>query len=223
MNPDAIDAVVFDFDGVLASSIELHAVAYQLVLRPFDVHVDPHQVFLWEGARSETIIRSFMEADGRDPSEETVARLAELKQRIFGRIGEAKLYPWARELVTTVDERGFPMAICSGTRRENIPAIAGDLADRFDFLATEEAYDNDKPHPEAFATAAKGLGIPPERCLAVENAPRGIQSAKDAGMFVVAVATTLAPDEIDAADVVLEDVLDVLDVLPERPGTPPRA
>lgn len=217
-----IDAVVFDFDGVLASSIELHAVAYQLVLKPFDVPVDPHQVFLWEGARSETIIRSFMEAAGRDPDDDLVKELSSLKQRIFERVGEPSLYAWSQELVETVDERGFPMAICSGTRRENVPGIAGELADRFDFLATEETYANDKPHPEPFETAAKGLGVPPERCLAVENAPRGIESAKDAGMLVVGVATTLDRDEIDAADIVLDDVLDLLDILPDQPGEPVR-
>lgn len=222
MAEDRIDAVVFDFDGVLASSIQLHAVAYQLVLKPLNVPVDPHQVYLWEGARSQTIIRSFMEQAGRSPSDDLVERLAKLKQRIFERVGEPSLYPWAEDVVTAVDERGFPMAICSGTRRENVPSIAGELAERFDVLATEETYDNDKPHPEPFATAAKQLGVAPDRCLAVENAPRGIQSAKDAGMFVIAVATTLSPDEVDEADLVLEAVPDVLDVLPKRPGGPLR-
>lgn len=223
MTAEGIDAVVFDFDGVLASSIELHAVAYQLVLRPFDVRVDAHQVFLWEGARSETIIRSFMEDAGLSPSDGLVRRLSGLKQRIFARIGEPALYPWADEVVGTVDERGFPMAICTGTRRENVPAIAGALADRFDFLATQETYTNDKPHPEPYRTAAEGLGVPPDRCLAVENAPRGIRSALDAGMFVVGVATTLSREEIAEADRVLDRVADVLDVVPEAPGKPVRA
>jgi beta-phosphoglucomutase len=217
-----IDAVVFDFDGVLASSIQVHAVAYQLTLQPLGVPVDVHQVYLREGARSETIIRSFMEEAGRDPDEELVGRLATLKQRVFERIGEPGLYPWARQVVETIDERGYPLAICTGTRRENVPGIAGELADRFDFVASEETYEHDKPHPQAFETAAEGLGVEPERCLAVENAPRGIQSARKAGMVVVGVATTLAAGEVAEADLVLADVEDVLDVIPAKPGKPPR-
>lgn len=218
MRSARIDAVVFDFDGVLANSIQVHAVAYQLTLRPFGVHVDPHDVYLREGARSETIIRTFLEEGGRSPEEALVARLATIKQRIFERIGAPGLYAWAREVVQTVDERGFPMAICTGTRRENVPGIAGELAEAFDFIASEESYEEDKPHPEAFATAAEGLGVAPERCLAIENAPRGIQSATKAGMFVVGVATTLSREEVEGADIVLDRVEDVLDVLPERPG-----
>jgi HAD superfamily hydrolase (TIGR01509 family) len=217
-----IDAVVFDFDGVLASSIQVHAVAYQLTLQPLGVPVDVHQVYLREGARSETIIRSFMEEAGRDPDEELVGRLATLKQRVFERIGEPGLYPWARQVVETIDERGYPLAICTGTRRENVPGIAGELADRFDFVASEETYEHDKPHPQAFETAAEGLGVEPERCLAVENAPRGIQSARKAGMVVVGVAATLAAGEVAEADLVLADVEDVLDVIPAKPGKPPR-
>ncbi|PSG95986.1 hypothetical protein BRD56_12905 [Thermoplasmatales archaeon SW_10_69_26] len=222
MSERPIDAVVFDFDGVLASSIQVHAVAYQLTLQPLGVPVDVHQVYLREGARSETIIRSFMEEAGRDPDEELVGRLATIKQRVFERIGEPGLYPWARQVVETIDERGYPLAICTGTRRENVPGIAGELADRFDFVASEETYEHDKPHPQAFETAAEGLGVEPERCLAVENAPRGIQSARKAGMVVVGVATTLAAGEVAEADLVLADVEDVLDVIPAKPGKPPR-
>jgi HAD superfamily hydrolase (TIGR01509 family) len=163
-----------------------------------------------------------MEEAGRDPDEELVGRLATIKQRVFERIGEPGLYPWARQVVETIDERGYPLAICTGTRRENVPGIAGELADRFDFVASEETYEHDKPHPQAFETAAEGLGVEPERCLAVENAPRGIQSARKAGMVVVGVATTLAAGEVAEADLVLADVEDVLDVIPAKPGKPPR-
>lgn len=218
MSERPIEALVFDFDGVLANSIQVHAVAYQLTLQPFDVPVDVHDVYLREGARSETIIRTFMEEAGREPDEELVRELATIKQRVFERIGAPGLYPWARRVVEAVDERGFPLAICTGTRRENVPGIAGELADRFDFVASEETYTHDKPHPEAFETAAEGLGVAPERCLAVENAPRGIQSARKAGMFVVGVATTLTREEVAEAHLVLDDVEDVLDVVPGRPG-----
>jgi alpha,alpha-trehalose phosphorylase len=217
-----IDAVVFDFDGVLANSIQVHAVAYQLTLQPLGVPVETHRVYLREGARSETIIRTFLEEAGREPSDELVDRLATIKQRVFERIGEPGLYPWARDVVEAIDDRGFAMAICTGTRRENVPGIAGELAERFDYIASEETYEKDKPHPQAFETAAEGLGVEPERCLAIENAPRGIESAAKAGMFVVGVATTLTREEVAEADVVLDRVEDVLDVVPEAPGQVPR-
>ncbi len=209
---------MFDFDGVLARSIELHAVAYQLVLHPFGVPVSPHDIFLREGARSETIIEELMQAAGLEPDAGQVQRLSHLKQRVFERIGTPATFPWARQVVEEVGERGFPMAIATGTRRENVPAIAAAFVDRFAFLSTQESYEHDKPHPEPFLTAAEGLGVDPERCLAIENAPRGIASAKDAGMFVVALTTTLTADDVGEAHLVLETLPEVLDVLPQRPG-----
>jgi len=220
---DPVEAVVFDFDGVLARSIEVHAVAYQLVLRPLGVHVEPGQVYLREGARSETIVTGFLEDAGREAPEDLVARLSELKQAVFERIGAPTLFPWARTLVEAVDERGFPMAICTGTHRDNVPAIAGALVDRFDAIAAEDAYEHDKPHPEPFETAAEGLGVAPERCVALENAPRGVESAKRAGMFVTAAATTLGRSALEEAHRVVDEPLDALDILPEKVGAPLRA
>jgi HAD superfamily hydrolase (TIGR01509 family) len=218
-----VDAVVFDFDGVLARSIQVHAVAYQLVLAPFGVEVDARDVYLREGARSETIIRSFLQEAGLDPSDERVERLGTIKQRIFERTGAPVLFDWAHEVVETVDERGFEIAICTGTRRENVPGIAGALAERFGFVASEETYTHDKPHPEPFETAAEGLGVEPERCVAVENAPRGIASATKAGMFTLAVATTLDRSALEEAHRLVDEPLDALDILPERVGAPLRA
>lgn len=220
MAGERIDAVVFDFDGVLVRSIELHAVAYQLVLKPFGVRVDPRQVFVREGARSETIIRELMTEAGLAPRDGLVERLSLLKQRAFEAIGQPRVHPDAADVVEEVAGRGFPIAIATGTRRENVPAIAGSFADRFSFLATQETYQRDKPHPEPFETAARGLGVAPERCIAIENAPRGIASARDAGMYVVAITSTLPARELDGAHAVVGSLVEVLGFMPERPGEP---
>lgn len=213
-----IDAVVFDFDGVLVRSIELHALAYRAVLSPLDVPVSFHDVMVREGARSETIIGELTSREGLDLPDEVIDRLAGLKQRIFERLGEPQPYPVSEAVVAEVDGRGFPLAIVTGTRQENIPAIAPELVPFFDALVTQASYTRDKPHPEPYLTAAKALDVDPAACLVVENAPRGVQSAREAGMTVVAVTTTLPAEDLSAAHRIIGALEEILDIVPPAPG-----
>jgi sugar-phosphatase len=74
------------------------------------------------------------------------------------------------------------------------------LPERF---VTADDVENGKPHPEAYLKGAEILGASPETCVVIEDAPAGVQSAKAAGMRVVAVATTHRQEDLQEADVVL--------------------
>lgn len=213
-----IDAVIFDFDGVLVRSIELHALAYRAVLSPLDVPVSFHDIMVREGARSETIIAELATRDGIELPDEVVERLAGLKQRVFERLGEPQPYPVAGAVVEEIDGRGFPLAIVTGTRQENVSTIAPDLVPFFDALVTQESYTRDKPHPEPYLTAAKALDVHPAACLVVENAPRGVQSARGAGMTVAAVTTTLPAEDLLEAHRVIGGLEEILEIVPATPG-----
>lgn len=218
MTRGPIDAVIFDFDGVLVRSIELHALAYRAVLSPFKVPVSFHDIMVREGARSETIIQELAARDGIELSDEVVERLAGLKQRVFERVGEPQPYPVSHRVVEEIARRGFPLAIVTGTREENVPGIAPDLVPFFDELVTQGSYTQDKPHPEPYLTAAKALDVDPAACLVVENAPRGVQSAREAGMVVVAVTTTLPAEDLSKAHRIIASLEEILDIAPPAPG-----
>ncbi len=67
-------------------------------------------------------------------------------------------------------------------------------------LVTADDVRAGKPDPEGYRLAAALLGVPPDRCLAVEDAPAGIAAARAAGARTVAVATTHAPDALAGAE-----------------------
>ncbi|GAB4385256.1 MAG: HAD family hydrolase [Elainellaceae cyanobacterium] len=69
-----------------------------------------------------------------------------------------------------------------------------------DVLITTDAVTHYKPHPEGYLKAAARLGVAPEHCLVIEDAPVGIQAGRAAGMNVIAVATTYPPNELTTAD-----------------------
>jgi HAD superfamily hydrolase (TIGR01509 family) len=106
-------------------------------------------------------------------------------------------------LVTLIDEvaefaaslRGkVPMAIATGGSRmviEKTLQIVG-VSDWFDEVVTADDVVNGKPAPDIFLKAAQLLGVAPERCLVLEDAPAGIVSARTAGMQVISVPSPLA-------------------------------
>lgn len=216
-----IRAVVLDFDGVVSNSMPQHAEAYRRVLGPYDVRPSDHEIFLREGARSESIIRALLEEAGHEVDEETVSRTADEKQEAFKALGDPDLYEGARPMVHAIRALAPRLALVTGTRRENLDRLIPDLLDEFDEVLAQDAYSQDKPHPEPYARAAERLGVPAETCVAVENAPRGVKSARAAGYaMVIGIATTLPGEDLVAAgaDVVAEDHEAVVRLVKERLG-----
>jgi HAD superfamily hydrolase (TIGR01509 family) len=89
--------------------------------------------------------------------------------------------------------------------RINLKEI-GLSADRFDAAVFGEMVRNKKPDPEIFLRAAGLLGVKPEECLVIEDAPSGLMAANAAGMKSLAVCTSFAPRELRMADWILPDL-----------------
>jgi beta-phosphoglucomutase len=192
--------IVFDFDGVLCASMAQHAEAYRRLLGPLGVTVTDRDVYMHEGARSESIIKQLMAEAGSQVSQEDVAALANEKQAMFRAMGLPTLYPGAADMI-----RGFPAALplglVTGTRRDNLERIIPELLPRFNAVLAQADYQRDKPDPEPYARAAGTLSIEPADLVAVENAPRGVRSAKSAGYgHVIGICTTVRADDLLGAD-----------------------
>lgn len=192
--------VVFDFDGVLVRSMELHAESYRRVLAPYKIRVEDADIMVREGGRSETILADLLATNGHRVDEEALQRLAEEKQRIFSTLGPPSLYPGAEAMVRQVRAGAPKLGLVTGTRRQNLDRFIPHLLPAFDAVLAQDAYQHDKPHPEPYLRAAQALGLPPAQLAAVENAIHGVQSARAAGYgLVVALPTTLSPASLEAA------------------------
>jgi sugar-phosphatase len=77
-------------------------------------------------------------------------------------------------------------------------------------LVSSDGLERGKPDPECFLIAAKRLGVTPERCVVLEDAPAGIAAGQAAGAAVIALRTTHADDEISDADAVVDDVASLI-------------
>jgi len=225
-------AVLWDMDGVLVDSASYHYRAWRETLAAAGVDLDEASFRRTFGQRNDAILADLL---GPDVSEEQVVSLGAAKERRYRALvmqeGIAPLagaVEWLRRLHT----RGIPQAVVSSAPRANITTVLEALrvADLFQALVSGEAVRQGKPHPESFLLAARRLGLPPQRCLVVEDAPAGVEAARRAGMACLALTTSHPPEDLLAADWVVESLADLPDDAFERmarllpgEGPPPEA
>ena len=100
--------------------------------------------------------------------------------------------PGAVELLTELRDRAVPCALVTMSYESLATTVIGGLhADSFAAVVTGDQVVDGKPHPEAYLTAAARLGVDPTRCVAIEDSPTGIASARAAGCVVLAVPHTV--------------------------------
>jgi beta-phosphoglucomutase len=208
-----MDAVVFDFDGVIVDSEPLHCAGFASAVRPLGV------TLTWELYRERYLgfddHDAFAAILGDHGIAAGEARVAELTRAKTVAVQEAlaaaaTAMPGAVDLIAALAAAGVPLAVCSGALRREIEVAARRIGvlDRFVTVVAAEDVRSGKPDPEGYALAVRRLGeaagvrLRPERCVAVEDTPAGMAAARAAGLRVLAVATSYPAAELSAADAV---------------------
>lgn len=212
-----IRAILFDFDGVLVDSVEAHIQAWKAVVDDLGIKVDPLQIRLNEGSPAFQIIRRLAEKSGVQLSEERAKQLAREKSRVFQQQNAAVLFPDVATVLDTVRESGLRCGLVTGTTAGNLHTVLpNSILDRFEAVVTESDTLRGKPFPDPFLEGARRLNTLNSECMAVENAPLGIQAARAANMLCVALTTTLPAIYLKDADTILSSHEDFLQFLQER-------
>jgi beta-phosphoglucomutase len=186
MKPLCIQAVLFDFDGVLVDSEPIRFKAGARALEEIGVSLTWDRFMrFWLGRTDAAGLRDLLgdrfEADGQC----VVARRNALYEE---RLDEVPAFPDTVRLMERVPD-GTKLAVATGSRRMEVDRILTRLrlVSRLHAIVTAEDYARAKPAPDPFLTAARRLHLPPASCLVIEDSLAGITAARAAGMPVVAV------------------------------------
>lgn len=189
-------AVIFDVDGVLVDSYAAHHEAWRAMaaaegLPPFD-EACFRRLF---GTLSKPMMETLWGA-GRY-TDAQLAVLNERREAAYREIATANFpaMPGARELLAALHADGLALAVGSSGPPENVGLVLDRLGVRpwFGAVVTGRDVRQGKPDPEVFLTAAARLGIAPECCAVVEDAPPGVEAANRAGMASIGMAGGHAP------------------------------
>jgi len=197
-------AVLFDFDGVIGKTMEDSCRAWAQACTEFGLIFDPEEFYLSEGMKSSEYARRLVERHGRDgaESEKLVAR----KNEIYSSNNQFSFYVGIESLVERLRDDGIKVGVVSGGSRQRLlSGRSGELLKRCDTVVTGDELKQGKPSPEGYMRAAHELKVSPAECLVIENAPLGIESAKNAGMRCIGVCSTLSSNHLREADEVVTD------------------
>jgi HAD superfamily hydrolase (TIGR01509 family) len=203
-----IQAVLFDMDGVLVDTERQICLAAIRMFRETGLTVQPDDFLPFVGAGEDRYIGGVAEKYG------VTLDLPEAKNRtyaIYGEIVRGKLEPLrgVREFIARCRDAGIRTAIATSADLMKMEINLREIglpAGTFDATVNGLQVTHKKPSPEIYLTAARKLGVPPSRCLVVEDAVNGVQAAKAAGMYCMALTTGFNAEQLHRADLICSDL-----------------
>lgn len=208
-----LSAVLWDMDGVLADTLDLHFHAFEEACKRLGVPYDPQAAVWGPGMSDPNIFGRMLAQAGLQPGDGLLKSLLEVKRAFFSQLLVEELHttPGVRNWLEHLQSHLIPCAIASSSAMETIVQVANQLqiANFFDAILSGAHLPASKPDPGVFLMAAGALRRAPQQCLVIEDAKVGIQAARQAGMACLALATTFPPEELQDADLVLRDLAEI--------------
>lgn len=211
---NALQAIVFDFDGVIADSEPLHLRGFQQALAEEGIELTPQEYYArYLGYDDTGVFEALAHDRGLAMTDRRITELVERKGACVRRMMHegSVLFPGAREFIREA-AAAVPIAIASGALRHEIDEIveAAGVADLFSAIVAAGDTPQSKPSPAPYLLAferlraATGGGLDPRRCVAIEDSRWGLESARGAGLRCVAVTNSYPPDELPGAELVVD-------------------
>lgn len=202
-------AILWDLDGVIVDSADLHFKSFQIVMKNHGVDFSYNAFLKSFGRNNDSVLE---DAIGRKPDDALKKEVSFQKEEWFCQHipGNLKLFPGAKDWLQWFNERQIPQAIASSAPMENIILSLNefDLGNYFDALISGNRIVA-KPDPKVFLRAAAVLETSPERCIVFEDSIAGMRGALAAGMRCITVATTHPITEFQQATLSLPRLTDL--------------
>ena len=218
-----LQAVIFDFDGVICDSELLHYKALNAVFNRYDVDV-PKEVH-WDkylGYNDLDNVEAVNDDYKMGLNEEQVHHILTEKKAVFEQlvIKETVIFDGVTEFIQMLIDHKIRRAICSGARRSDIDLMlsAAPFPDAFETIVSADDVRHGKPDPEGYLLALSGLNkndnstIKASECIVIEDSHWGLEAAAVAGMNPIAVTNTYSRDQLDSKAKKIVDRLDELTI-----------
>jgi beta-phosphoglucomutase len=207
-----LKAIIFDVDGVLVDSMRFQADAWVKTFKEVGVAVSREEIYELEGSNNLGLIKLVFEKAGKEPEPWHYEKLPVKKREVleFDRIKPFEGMPSCLNQL----KRHFRLAMVSGSNFDIVSKFANSFYPNcFEVIITGNDVVRGKPCPDPYLKALEKLALEKNECIVVENAPLGITAAKRVGLYCVAVASMLKPEEVNHADLVFENHTALLNYL----------
>jgi HAD superfamily hydrolase (TIGR01509 family) len=203
-----IKGVIFDMDGVIVDSEELHEHCEKEVLKQYNAVLTSELFKDVKGMRDK---ETFQYYSRHFDIKEHPDILLQKKMEIFTRLMQKKMrvYPGFKDLAKKCKNR-FKVGLVTSSSKQSVSTILKhfDIKHLFDAIVTAEDVQLAKPYPEPYVKIAEKLHVKANQCLVIEDAIHGITSAKTAGAKCIAVTNTFPKKQLQdtSADFIIKSL-----------------
>ena len=194
-------AIIFDLDGVLLSTDELHYAAWKSVADELDIPFDRRVNNRLRGVSRMASLEIILEQGGLTLSPEEKEAVATRKndryRALLMTLSPATVAPEVRETLAALKARGLKLAVGSSSKNTKLILERTDLGHYFDAVSDGTNITRSKPDPEVFLKAAAFLGLDPADCAVVEDAVAGIDAANAGGFLSIGIGDAAAYEKAD--------------------------
>lgn len=209
--------LIFDVDGVIADTEAVNARAsIKVFSKLFGVETVQRKDFeAGLGRGAEEYVKAAAQVHGLELTAEQLTQAVNARQENFLDILKKEslpAYPGVLELINAaLADENFSVAIATSSTREKSEAVLQSAKIPYERMVyvTGEQVTNKKPHPELFQHAAELLVVPASRCVVIEDAPNGVQSAKAADAKCIAVTNSVTAENLKQADLIVNSLTEV--------------
>jgi len=187
----SLKAVIFDLDGVVINSMELHRRSFNALLAPLGISMSAKAFKKYGGTRSETIIAELFAQHGiKENVEEWTRKRTELYQEYLQKSG-VKPIAGFKEFYNLLIANGIKVAVASSGEEPHIRSALESIGVRGVPIVSIQQVKKGKPAPDLFLLAAKRLKVKKGQVIVFEDALKGVEAARRARMPAIALSTTL--------------------------------
>ena len=200
-----INTIIFDMDGVIIDSITIQFQIWKDLMKKHDVELSDEFLDKVNGMNTPEIARRIVNEFALDVD---AAELAKEKRMLSGeKVKEGiPMFEGVKENLSVLKKLGYKIGLATMSPRKHVEyALGKNLFDlEFDAIVTDDDVQNPKPSPEIFLKCAQELKSEPEECVVVEDAINGIEAARAAGMYAIAVTTTTGKKYFTKAHAIMQ-------------------
>lgn len=205
--------IIFDLDGTLAFSQEVHDKAYGQFFKPHGIeYSEKKSKPKYAGRGGMKNIPEIFAEHGITVSVEETKKYLLQKDAIFDQMVQKEgigLVPGVKEFLNYCKQKGISIIVATGARRETALYVlrTTGLLEYFPEIVTVEDVENPKPAPDIFLLAAQKLNLKPQECVVIEDAVSGIEGAKNGNFFCIGITTGASEWQLkqSGADMIIED------------------
>ncbi len=203
---------LFDLDGVVLDSMHYHALAVAEACEKFKVKITKEDVLLNEGSLTFDVMKKIFERSSQTLTKETYFEIFKLHKKFFIEKYSKFVKPFDEiyEILVRLKNHNKKLALVTGSDQEIVNSdLPKNIKELFDVIITADKINFRKPHPEPYQKAVSLLKATVLDSVAIENSTTGIAAAKNAGLFCIAVTTTLPKEYLSKADLILENHIEL--------------